>query len=177
MVRRAISALATAGLLTIAAAGSAGGHTASGIRGVLLDTTCAGPCIACTAANPCPPPCPPCTAHVCPERPAQASIACPAQSHAICANCGTQPQPYTGPDAHVVIRRVSSGDVVARRAPSDGKFSARLAPGRYRVHGFVAEQCWKGTTEKVTVHAGAFESVSLPVHNDCVAAPQRAGTG
>ena len=174
MARRAISALAVAGLLLLAASGSAGGHTRSGIRGVLLDTTCPGPCTACTQANPCPPPCPPCTTRVCPARPANAAIPCPA-ARAVCAGCGSQPQPYTGPGAHVVIRRVSSGDVIARRAPTDGKFAARLAPGRYRVHGFVAEQCWRGTTERVTVHAGAFTSISIPVHNDCVVAPQRAG--
>ena len=174
MGKRPITALATTGLLILAISGSAGGHASSGIRGVLLDTTCPGPCTVCTAANPCPPPCPPCTTQICPERPQNAAIPCPA-ARSICADCGTQPQPYAGSDAHVVVRRLSNDHVVARLAPTDGKFAVRLAPGRYRVHGFVAQQCWQGTTVKVVVEAGAFTSVGIPVHNDCVLAPQPAG--
>jgi hypothetical protein len=164
-------ALVATGLLVVAMSGTATGGARSGIRGVLLDTTCAGACTPCTAASPCPPPCPPCSEQPCPLRPSAAAIPCPA-GRAICAGCATDPQPYTGPDAHVVIRRVSNGHVVARRAPTDGKFAARLAPGRYLVHGYVAESCWKGTTETVRVNEGAFTSAGLPVHNDCVVSPQ-----
>jgi len=174
MGRRATAILAATSLMLLVTAASAGGHLTSGIRGVLLDTTCPGPCTPCTATSPCPQPCPPCTAQVCPARPAKAAIVCP-QADAVCAGCPTQPQPYAGPDAHVVIRKVSSGDVVARRAPTDGKFAARLAPGRYRVHGFVSQSCWQGTTMKVVVGDGAFTSVGIPVHNDCVVSPQPAG--
>jgi hypothetical protein len=74
----------------------------------------------------------------------------------------------------VVVRRLSNGDVVARRAPTDGKFAVRLAPGHYRVHGFVAQSCWQGATQNVVVHANDFTSVSIPVHNACVVAPQPA---
>jgi hypothetical protein len=77
----------------------------------------------------------------------------------------------------VVVRRLPNLKVVARRAPTDGKFAVRLAPGRYRVHGFVVQQCWRGTTLKVVVEAGSFTSVSIPVHNDCVLAPQPAAAG
>src|SRR5882724_4079878 len=122
MGRRLTTALAATGLLILAISGSAGGH----------------------AASPCPPPCPPCTTQICPQRPTQdAAIPCPASS-SICAGCAPQPQPYTGPNAHVVVRRVSNGDVVVRRAPTDGNFKVRLAPGHYRVHGFVSESCWQG---------------------------------
>jgi hypothetical protein len=174
MGRRATIALAAIGLLVLALSGSAGGHSASGIRGVLLDTTCPGPCTPCTAQSPCVPPCPPCTARICPERPSSAAIACPA-ARSICAGCTSQPQPYAGAGGHVVVRRVSSGEVVARRAPTDGKFAIRLAPGHYRVHGFVAQPCWHGDTQNVVVHADAFTTVSIPVQNACVAAPQRSG--
>jgi hypothetical protein len=171
MGRRLTIALLASGLLVVAMAGNANGGAASGIRGVLLDTTCAGPCTPCSAASPCPPPCPPCTARVCPERQRGAAIPCPA-ARSICADCGTQPQPYTGADAHVVVRRVSNGKVVARRAPTDGKFAVRLGRGRYRVHGFVSQPCWQGTTQTVSVHRSAFTTVELAVRNTCVVTPQ-----
>jgi hypothetical protein len=171
MGRRAIMVLTAPFLLAFAASASAG-HSASGIRGVLLNTTCPGPCTVCGGASTCPP-CPPCTAQVCPARPAHAAIVCPAaRTRAVCAGCGVEPQPYTGPDAHVVVRRVSTGDVVARRAPTDGKFSVRLGPGRYRVHGFVAASCWQGETRRITVHRSAFTTVELAVRNACVVTPQ-----
>ncbi len=172
MARRVTTALAATGLLILAISGSAGGHATSGIRGVLLDTTCAGACTPCAAASPCPPPCPPCTTQICPERPAGAAIACPA-ARSICAGCAPQSQPYTGSNAHVVVRRVSNSAVVARRAPADGNFKIRLARGHYRVHGFVSESCWKGETQQVAVHAGSFTALSLAVHNNCVVTPQR----
>jgi hypothetical protein len=176
MARRLTTALAATGLLVLAISGSAGGHASSGIRGVLLDTTCAGACTPCAAASPCPPPCPPCTTGICPARPNQdAAIPCPASS-SICTGCTPQSQPYTGPNAHVVVRRVSNGAVVKRRAPTDGNFKIRLARGHYRVHGFVSESCWQGETQQVAVHAGSFTALSLAVHNNCVATPQaRAG--
>jgi hypothetical protein len=73
-----------------------------------------------------------------------------------------------------VVRRISNDHVVARRAPTDGNFKLRLAPGHYRVHGYVSESCWQGETQKVAVHRGSFSVVSLAVHNDCVVTPQRA---
>jgi hypothetical protein len=173
MGRRLTAALAATGLLILAISGIAGGHASSGIRGVLLDTTCAGACTPCAAASPCPPPCPPCTTQICPQRSTQdAAIACPASS-SICTGCAPQSQPYTGPDAHLVVRRVSNGDVVARRAPTDGNFKIRLAPGHYRVHGFVSESCWQGETQKLAVRSGSFTALSLAVHNNCVVTPQR----
>lgn len=178
MGRRVTTTLAAMGLLMLVISASASAHFASGIRGVLLNTTCPGPCGSpCPAGqSPCVPPCPPCTARICPERPNQdAAIPCPALS-SLCTGCAPQLQPYTGPDAHVVVRRVSNGAVVARRAPTDGHFGIRLAPGHYRIHGFVAESCWQGETQQVAVHAGSFTALSLAVHNNCVVTPQaRAG--
>src|SRR5947208_12539402 len=124
MGRRLTIALLAAGLVLLALTAGASGGAPSGIRGVLLNTTCPGACTPCTATSPCPQPCPPCTAKICPERPPSYSIPCPA-GRSICAGCATQPQPYTGPGAHVVVRRLSSGKVVARRAPTDGKFAVR----------------------------------------------------
>jgi hypothetical protein len=171
MGRRATTSLAAVALIVLSAPGAANGHSRSGIKGVLLNMTCPGPCV---------PPCPPCTAGVCPERStAKAStMPCPA-SNACAYPCvpAEQPQPYTGPDAHVVVRRISDHRVVARRAPTDGRFRVRLRPGTYRVHGYVAESCWKGETERAVVHRGSFTALSLAVDNTCVVKPQTAAGG
>lgn len=100
------------------------------------------------------------------------AIVCPASS-SVCNGCVAQPQPqpYTGPNAHVVVRRASDGAVVARRSPTAGHFRIRLGPGAYRVHGFVAEPCWKGQTEDAVVHSESFIRLELDVHNDCVVSP------
>ena len=176
MGRRVTGTLAALGLLMLVMSVSASAYSTSGIRGVLLNTTCAGACTPCGAASPCPPPCPPCTTGVCPARPNQAAYPCPASS-SICTGCAPQPQPYTGPNGHVVVRRISDDHVVARRAPTDGNFRIRLAPGHYRVHGYVSETCWQGETQKVAVHRGSFTTVSPAVHNNCVLTPQRVAVG
>jgi hypothetical protein len=167
MGRRVTGTLAAITLVVFFSSLAASGNTSSGIKGVLLNTTCPGPCL---------PPCPPCVAQPCPERSSRAGRARPCPAIACPDPCvPTQsPQPYTGPDAHVVVRRVSSGRVVARRAPTDGHFRVRLAPGAYRVHGYVAESCWVGQTQRAVVHAEHFTRLHLAVHNDCVLAPQPA---
>ncbi len=175
-MRARISALAAlAPILLLASLGApAAAKTRSGVKGALLNTTCPGPCTPTPCA--CPPsPCPPCTAKICPERPrpqSPALIACPA-ARAL-DSTAVQPQPYSGPDAHLVVRRTADHKVVARRQPTDGHFRVRLAPGAYQVHGYVAAACWHGETKRVVVQARDFTTLQLDVYNACVVSPQPA---
>jgi hypothetical protein len=170
MARRIATGIVLAGAaLVLLLGGPAAGSKAGGVKGVLLDSTCPGPCMAC-------PPCPGPTARIiCPASPARSrAIACPAARGASAAKRSQPPTPYTGPDGHVSIRRLRDMKVVARPQLDGGRFSVHLPPGRYRVHGFVSADCWSGQTVAVKVTKDAFAKVNLYVTNTCVLAPQRA---
>jgi hypothetical protein len=86
-----------------------------------------------------------------------------------------KPEPYTGPDAHVVIRALPERSVVARRAPKQGHFRVRLAPGLYKVRAYVQDStasrvmdCWQGEAKRVRVRKNRFRRVRLHVANVCI---------
>jgi hypothetical protein len=99
----------------------------SGIRGVVLDTTCYGPC-----------------------------------------QVDQQPEPYTGPGLTIVVRRISTGEVIRRLSPKSGRFSNQLRPGAYRVIARVEGECWEGEAKRVGVKAHEFTRVELHVGNRCI---------
>ncbi len=129
-MRRALVAIAV-GLVVgavIPPLACASGAPASRIRGVVLNTTCPGPCLQ-------PPPPPP---------------------------------RYTGPGLTVRVKDVRTGAVAATRHPTDGRFSVRVRPGRYRVHAWIGGGCWRGSVEPVRVIRGEIASVRLTVDNACI---------
>ena len=109
------------------AAGGQGQLPDSGVRGVVLDTTCYGPC-----------------------------------------QVDQQPEPYKGSGLTVVVRRVSTGEVIRTLTPRSGRFSNRLRPGAYRVIARVADDCWEGEAKRVGVKAHEFTPVKLHVGNRCI---------
>jgi len=174
VTRRSVAIMAALLLSGLALSPGAGaGDTGTGVRGVLLDATCPGPCT-----------CPPCgPGMVCPEGAApRAGIPCAAPRRGAAGHEGSvergarsiPPTPYSGDGARVVVRRASDGKVVAHRAPAGGRFQIRLEPGRYRVHGYVALSCWSGETVPVTVVSGSFARVRIYLRNQCVLGPQQA---
>lgn len=74
----------------------------------------------------------------------------------------------------MVVRRSSDGKVVARPSVEGGRFAVHLPPGSYRIHGYVAMECWTGETVHVAVTRSHVSFVRLYVRNSCVLAPQRA---
>src|SRR5437763_11914840 len=119
MARRIATGLVLAGAaLVVALGGPAAGRNAGGVKGVLLDATCPGPCTAC-------PPCPGPTARiVCPESQGRRrAIACPAPRSGSAAERSQPPTPYTGPHGHVSVRRLRDLNVVARPRLDSGRFS------------------------------------------------------
>ena len=154
--------------------------SAAGIRGQIGDGTCASGCL-----PTCPSP-PGCEGGVlCPQGLAPALIACPLDPSAqrqLCptAGCGpilTPPPPYTGPGAHLIVHRLGSPLLIARREPSDGHFSVVLAPGHYAVKAYVTLACWSGETQRATVVGGRFTELALRVEDHCLAHPEGGASG
>ena len=123
-----------AGALAIALLGAVGPAAAGqaqppdgGVRGVVLDTTCYGPC-----------------------------------------QVDQQPEPYRGTGLTVSIRRVSTGELVRRLKPADGRFGTRIRPGAYRVIAWIDDDCWEGEAKRVGVKAHQFTRVELHVGNRCI---------
>jgi hypothetical protein len=158
-MRRGLIALALvlASLALVPAA--QGAPPSSGVRGSVLDTSCIAGC-----EVGCPPP-PVCRARLVCAQP-QARIVCPLTQRTTVAY-----PPYSGTAATVILRKAGSAKVLGRLPVVDGKFSARLAPGRYVVKAHVAESCWTGTRQVVEVLAGRFIPVVLRVSNGCAAQP------
>jgi hypothetical protein len=84
-----------------------------------------------------------------------------------CAAPPPNPPVYTGAGLTVRVRSLRSNDIVATRHPSDGRFTVRLVPGRYRVTADVAGSCWRGSSRRVRLD-GEHEHVRLSVENACV---------
>jgi hypothetical protein len=126
-MRWALLTLALLGPIGVAAVPAGAAGEPSGVRGVVLNTTCYGPCQA-----------------------------------------GQEPQPYQGSGLTVVVRRVSTGEVLRRLTPEHGRFSTRLGPGAYRVVAKVKGDCWDGESKRVGVRAHEFTRVELHVGNSCI---------
>jgi hypothetical protein len=146
----------------------------SGVRGTVLDTTCASGCEA-----ECPPP-PVCRGpHACTQR----VIACPLSrsqlrsESLVCTQAGCPGPPivryplYEGEAATVLVRRAGAAKPMMRVPVSGGHFDARLGPGRYVLRVHVAEPCWTGTRETVTVPTSGFAAATLEVNDGCVMHP------
>jgi hypothetical protein len=165
------AALALALLGSVPALAAAG----SGVRGELLDATCAEGC-----TTPCPPP-PTCRgAHACTLSSLRPGIVCPLQSSRsrICLStvrdCGPVVfPPYTGEGAEVIVRRAGSEQVLTRKVPREGHFSLRLPPGRYVLRAHVALPCWEGERASVEVEAGHFAPLALEVFDPCAVHPDQ----
>jgi hypothetical protein len=147
----------------------------SGVSGSLYDTTCGSGC-----ATPCPPPCGP-VQIIC-AAPRQQAIVCPEVKRtvavpAICLSvgCGMEFPLYEGTDATITVRRAGSAKVMRTVVPQAGKFSIPLGPGRYALSGHVAQPCWVGEKQVVTVTRNETATVALDVHDNCVAHPDTAG--
>jgi hypothetical protein len=83
--------------------------------------------------------------------------------------------PYEGTAATITVRRAGSATVMRTVVPQAGQFSIPLRPGRYALSGHVAQPCWVGEKQVVTVERGKTTSVALDVHDNCVAHPDSAG--
>jgi hypothetical protein len=83
--------------------------------------------------------------------------------------------PYEGTDATITVRRAGSATVMRTVVPQAGQFSIPLGPGRYALSGHVAQPCWVGEKQVVTVERGKTATVSLDVRDNCVAHPDTAG--
>jgi hypothetical protein len=167
MRRGALVAVLLAALVWAASAQAA--QPSSGVRGTVLDTTCASGCQA-----ECPPP-PVCRGpHACTGR----LIVCPLnRSPLICTQAGCPGPPivryplYEGTAATVLVRRAGAAKPLMRVPVNGGHFDARLAPGRYVLRAVVGEPCWTGTRQTVKVEAGRFGAATLEVSDGCVAHP------
>ncbi len=82
---------------------------------------------------------------------------------------------YEGIDATITVRRAGSTNVMRTVVPQAGKFLIPLGPGRYALSGHVAQPCWVGEKQVVTVERGKTSTVALDVHDNCVAHPDTAG--
>jgi hypothetical protein len=143
----------------------------------MLDTTCA---VGCEAE--CPPP-PVCRgARICAQPQAAGRIVCPLTQRGgagplFCtqAGCPGPPvvryPPYEGTAGTVILRRAGSATVLRKLPVVEGKFSARLSPGRYVLRAHVAEPCWTGTRAVVEVPVGRTIPAILQVGDGCVAHP------
>ncbi len=173
MRRGALVAMVLAALVWVSAAQA---QPSSGVRGTVLDTTCASGCQA-----ECPPP-PVCRGpHACTAR----LIACPldrsfSESRSeslVCTQAGCPGPPivryplYEGEAATVLVRRAGAAKPLMRVPVNGGHFNARLAPGRYVVRATVGEPCWTGTRQTIVVEAGRFAAATLEVNDGCVAHP------
>ncbi len=158
----------------VCASGAQAAQPSSGVRGTVLDTSCASGCEA-----ECPPP-PVCRGpHACTQR----VIACPLsrsqlQSESlVCTQAGCPGPPivryplYEGAAATVMVRRAGAAQPLMRVPVNGGHFNARLAPGRYVIHATVGEPCWTGTRETIRVEAGRFVAATLEVNDGCVVHP------
>jgi hypothetical protein len=171
-MRRALVGLVLVAALALPASAVA---AASGVSGSLYDTTCGSGC-----ATPCPPPCGPVQIICAPQK--QRAIVCPLAKRAdarpsIClaAGCGMEYPLYEGTDATVTVRRAGSATVMRTVVPQARKFWIPLGPGRYALSGHVAQPCWVGEKQVVTVTRGETATVALDVHDNCVAHPDTAG--
>jgi hypothetical protein len=172
MRRGLIAAVIVLGTLALVPAAQAG-QPGSGVRGTVLDTTCA---VGCEVE--CPPP-PVCRGpHAC----TTGRIVCPLSQQEkrapqVCTQAGcpgppiVEYPPYEGEAATVLVRRAGSAQVLMRVPVNGGRFTARLSPGRYVVLAHVGEPCWTGTRQVVEVKAGRFIPVVLKVNDGCVAHP------
>jgi hypothetical protein len=130
-MRRVLALSLLFAALTATMLANASGAQASRIKGVVLNTTCAGPC-----GYPPPP-----------------------------------PPRYTGPGLTVRVTRLRTGAVIATRHPDDGRFSVRVAPGRYRVRAWIesdASGCWRGSSKHAKAVAGETARMRLSVDNACI---------
>lgn len=157
-------------LVALVLPASALGAPSSAIQGSLFDTTWAGGCT---------PICPsPCRGGglICSQR--QPVIACPLPRSfpPICPPgcCGIEDPLYEGDDATITVRRAGSERVMRTVAPHEGHFSIPLGPGRYALRGHVAQPCWSGEKEIVTVTRGMTTVAALDVHDDCLVHPDAA---
>jgi hypothetical protein len=122
-------------------------HGPSGIRGVVLNSTCPGPCTTC-----------PCTTCLGP-----------------CAYPAPPPPTYSG-ESTVTIRRAGDGTTVATVTPVNGSFRVRLRRGWYDVTAAAGvgpaaampSGCWQGETVRVRVRRHRFTHVELHVANYCI---------
>lgn len=167
---RLIALACLLGLVAVPAAAQA--QPSSGIAGTVLDTTCSAGC-----GVECPPP-PSCRGRVvCPQG-AEASIACPLQPRPRSIVCIQAPcpgpieyPPYEGTAATVLVRRAGSAEVLMRVPVNEGRFTARLVPGRYVVRAHVGLSCWTGTRQLVEVEPDRFIPATLRVNDACVVHP------
>ncbi|MGV1047626.1 MAG: hypothetical protein ACOYD4_03755 [Solirubrobacterales bacterium] len=146
----------------------------SGIRGVVLDATCAAGC-----EVECPPP-PSCRADfACALSLRASAIACPlagaAATPLVCtrAGCPGPPlvryPPYEGEGLKITVRPAGESGVISRRDGHGGRYSVRLPPGTYVVHAWVALPCWAGQLHKVKVRPGRFTEPRFQVRDNCAA--------
>jgi hypothetical protein len=155
---------------------AAGAQASSGVRGTVLDTTCATGC-----EEECAPP-PVCRVGLVCAQGAGASIVCPLSQRSgagplFCtqAGCPGPPivkyPPYEGTAGQVIVRRAGSATVLRKLSVVGAKFAATLAPGRYVLRAQVREPCWTGTRAIVEVPAGRTIPAILQVGDSCVAHP------